>query len=370
MPAPARLVRNLRHPAHNHEDCFDDHDITFFASLYLQLACVFKQCPKKAVATCYAVYRSVRQHPVGLGVANYDKEKRDYGQPFRVPEKKDIERLFQHFSRLDPILLRPWSEVVAEFVSGTLTQAHGKTVFVHPVIKNCLFCTNQELDISVRKTSGAGCAKGGNFWCYDYAKGAQVAVLFKSKCLKCLTEYSLQTYSPGGYILSQLGMYTSISLRCIHVLKLHAAVFMDGWYRITQPMWVLRGPRVIVFFSSSCTTSVTDSLPLVNACSGFVQIWKDRLLRTFCFQSTCNIPNGSKQVQRLSLTTTFSVNGTAKKCTVLRRVLKASLTSWLRNGGSGSETDPVLYVLPILSRSRQVPRTLQQRQETGTCGIL
>jgi hypothetical protein len=206
MPQLKKLMRNLRHPAHNSEDCFDDHDVSFFASLYLQIQPIYVTDPKTAIAVCYDVYQTIREHPVGLGVANYDKARRECGLPVRVPEKRDIAELFYHFSRLDPLLLRPWSDVVAQTVSGKVTGADDKTVFVQPIIKECLFCQEQKLNVAVRKTSGKGCAKGGHFWSYEYDKGAQIAVLFNSTCPQCWTDYSLQTYTPGRCILARLGM--------------------------------------------------------------------------------------------------------------------------------------------------------------------
>jgi hypothetical protein len=214
MPAPRQLVRNLRHPAHNGNDCFDDHEITFLASLYLQLQVVYATQPRKVSHACFEIFQDVRGRRLGLGVANYDKTKLECHQPFRLPGKKDIEDLFRYFSELDPVLLRPWCDVVAEAALGKATNGAVPegAIIVYPLISKCLFCPDMKLDLSIRRASGKGAAKGGHVWAYDYIKGGQVAVLFRSTCSNCLTDYSLQTYTPGDPILQEMGMTLTLVL--------------------------------------------------------------------------------------------------------------------------------------------------------------
>lgn len=222
MPAPRNLVRNLRHPAHNNNACFDDHDVTFLASLYLKLQPLYCSEPRTVVQACYAVYQDVRSQKVGLGVANYDKAKMECQQPFHLPAMGDIADLFRHFGQLDPLLLRPWSEVVAEDVAGKAAKGSAGSLMVLPSIKECLFCPGGTLDVSIRRVSGGGCAKGGHLWAYEYINAGQVAILFKSTCCQCLTDYSLQTYTPGERILAQMGMSASVAIAHVYLCRWQA----------------------------------------------------------------------------------------------------------------------------------------------------
>lgn len=204
---PAALLRNLRHPAHNQNPCFDDHEVSVLLSLFVRLEGTYKFDPDPVISACWEAFQWIREDKCNV----YDGSKDRCGQNYTQATRGDIQHLFVHFSRTAD--LRSWCER-AEACMPKLQALTCKVV--KPVIKSCIFC-KQDLHETIRRVSGKGAAKNGGAWAYDYNTGASVMIVCKSTCMQCSTEYNFQTYTPGESILEHLGEMSTLT--CVRKFK-------------------------------------------------------------------------------------------------------------------------------------------------------
>ena len=231
MSLPACLLRNIRHPANSIDTPFDDLEVEFLASLFLRYRSVFNVDPASVVTAFTGILREFHgdgQRQIDQPVkhmTSYTTLKLRYGQDCQRITEQDTLTLLQHFSRLNPVILRPWSELLSPKINQAIlgkAALYGDFICVSPVVRKCLFC-DTTLDDRSLKVIGGDRSIGGRSWSYTFEHGACVALVVQRRCPDCGSTYNLQTYTPGPKIMDEIGM-TWISLlfflACLNLLQM------------------------------------------------------------------------------------------------------------------------------------------------------